>query len=219
MIFLTADSHLGHSNIIKYCNRPFETKEEHDQAIIDNWNSRVSKHDTVYHLGDFGFGPAEVLRKYADKLHGNIFLIKGNHDPHCGKEIFLRRFGWIKDYHVLEHKIDGIKKKIVLFHYACRSWQFMHRGGYHAFGHSHGNLSNFYRSIDVGVDCHNYTPVSLPEFIEKCETQYEIDSKKTDIDHEYKVLTGTEDVFEMNDLQTESRSGNFLEVTYLNKKN
>ena len=53
--WFTADTHLGHQNIIKYCNRPFKTLDEMDTAIIRNWNERVDPDDTVLVLGDFCF--------------------------------------------------------------------------------------------------------------------------------------------------------------------
>ncbi len=38
-IWFTADFHLGHKNIIRYCNRPFETVEEMNQAILERLNA------------------------------------------------------------------------------------------------------------------------------------------------------------------------------------
>lgn len=77
MIYLTADSHLGHDNIIKYAKRPFSSCEEMDKVIISRWNEIVRKDDLVYHLGDFSFKDPSY---YLDKLNGNKILIKGNHD-------------------------------------------------------------------------------------------------------------------------------------------
>ena len=37
-IWFTADFHFGHSNIIRYCNRPFQSVEEMDQTILDRLN-------------------------------------------------------------------------------------------------------------------------------------------------------------------------------------
>ena len=55
-VFFTSDTHFGHENILKFCNRPFSSIEDHDLALINNWNSVIGNDDTVFHLGDFCFG-------------------------------------------------------------------------------------------------------------------------------------------------------------------
>ena len=62
-IFFTSDTHFGHTNIIKYCKRPFNSLEEHDETLIKNWNNKVGENDIIFHLGDFAFG-----RKTMDEL-------------------------------------------------------------------------------------------------------------------------------------------------------
>lgn len=52
MIYFTADTHFGHYNVIRFCDRPFASAEEMDEAMIQNWNDRVTGNDTVYILGD-----------------------------------------------------------------------------------------------------------------------------------------------------------------------
>lgn len=53
--FFTSDLHLGHDNVIKYCNRPFKDGNHMNNSLIRNWNQRVKKDDLIYHLGDFCF--------------------------------------------------------------------------------------------------------------------------------------------------------------------
>ena len=55
MIYFTADTHFGHNNVIQFCDRPFASVEEMDEAMIQNWNERVTGNDTVYILGDMFF--------------------------------------------------------------------------------------------------------------------------------------------------------------------
>lgn len=55
MVYFTADTHFGHENIIKFCDRPFASVEEMDETLIANWNGRVRANDTVFILGDMFF--------------------------------------------------------------------------------------------------------------------------------------------------------------------
>lgn len=187
MIWFTSDTHFTHANIITYCNRPFHRqvivdgleKTENDvfamdDYLVDRWNSRVQKGDTVYHLGDFGFTPRAKtegiarLQKIANKLKGNIILIRGNHDTNIDS---IKRFETVKDYHV----IHSHNTRFVLFHYPMRSWQFMNKGSIHLFGHCHTNMPPHYKSFDVGVDnakliLGDYIPFSVFEVIDYAKT-------------------------------------------------
>lgn len=155
MIWFTADEHFGHKNIIKYCCRPFGSVEEMNESLIRNWNKRVSEGDSVYVLGDFCFrDPDQYLRE----LNGDVILIFGNHDDtKCrhGKTMFKGVFDILK--------IKPRNKTILLSHYAMRVWAKSHINSYHLYGHSHGTLPPFGKSMDVGVDCHDYAPISLDE--------------------------------------------------------
>ena len=52
-VWFSADAHYGHKRIIEYCDRPFESVDEMDRALIENWNEVVQPEDDVYFLGDF----------------------------------------------------------------------------------------------------------------------------------------------------------------------
>lgn len=77
--FYISDLHLGHKNILAFDNRPFFSLEEMTETIISNWNSVVSKNDSVYVLGDMFWNNAEIPI-VLPRLNGVKYLIKGNHD-------------------------------------------------------------------------------------------------------------------------------------------
>ncbi len=161
-IFFTADHHFGHTNIIRFHKRPFENAREMDSALIKFWNETVKQTDTVYHLGDISVLRPERTKEILKQLKGKIFLIRGNHDKSAEDELCVSRFEWVKDYHFLSLN-DGVK--IALMHYAMRVWDRSHHGAWHLYGHSHGKLPPDEKgfSLDVGVDCWNFRPVSLKE--------------------------------------------------------
>lgn len=159
--FFTSDTHFRHANIIKFCDRPFRDVEEMDEEMIRRWNVVVGQHDTVYHLGDFCFGGAKDWQNIRRRLNGNICLILGNHD----KQVQESLFGWVKQYH--EVNVEG--QQIVLFHYGMRTWRHDVRGVWQLYGHSHGGLPAYGKSIDVGVDSWAFAPVSFAELKTKLD--------------------------------------------------
>lgn len=80
MNYFTSDLHFGHFNAIGFDYRPFQTVEEMDKALIDNWNRKVTNEDTVYILGDFCFHSDKEPEYYLQQLKGKKYLVQGNHD-------------------------------------------------------------------------------------------------------------------------------------------
>ena len=163
MIYFTSDLHMGHANILKYCNRPFNDVHHMNKTLIDNYNSVVNQDSIVYILGDFAFKHKGEAQKYFDRLNGNKFLIKGNHDNKdtCG-------LGWGGVWDLKTIDVEG--QSIVLCHFPMRTWDKSHHGSYHLFGHVHGRLPPYGLSFDVGVDAWNYFPVSFEQVKKKMAT-------------------------------------------------
>lgn len=156
--FFAADSHFGHSRILCFGTRlnMFPTIEEHDEALIANWNSKVTRRDIVYHCGDFAW---VNVAKYAARLNGQIHLVMGNHDRLKSED--KKHFASISDLKTV--KVQG--QSIILCHYAMRVWNKSHYGAWHLYGHSHGSLPDDPNSLsfDVGMDCHGYYPIEFDE--------------------------------------------------------
>lgn len=161
-MFFTSDSHFFHTNIIKFCGRPFSSTEEMNEQMIQRWNSVVRNTDEIYHLGDFSFGDDKKTASVIRRLNGNKHLILGNHDyKRMKKEELKGMFNWVKHYHELK---GPNKVKIVLSHYAFEVWNKSHYGSWNLHGHSHGTLKfKNIKRLDVGVDTNNFYPYHVEE--------------------------------------------------------
>jgi len=153
-IFFTADTHFGHSNIIKYCARPFANVQDMNRALIANWNSVVSPLDTIYHLGDFAMGPAALARGYLSRLNGRKILIRGNHDRSAAK---MSEIGFDE---VHQSMVYGFENHLFyMSHKPNPEAEFPNR--FSLCGHVHTAWLRLNNTINVGVDVWDYKPVAL----------------------------------------------------------
>lgn len=162
--FFTADEHYGHAAIIKHTNRidprtgeQFADVNRHDAHLIDMHNAIVGPRDRVIHVGDFAFRcDSSRMRAILQRLNGQHFLVVGNHDS--AETLALPWAAVPKQIMV----VNLGEATVTCCHYAMRVWPAFDKS-IHAFGHSHGRLPGNTKSCDVGVDCWNLRPVSLPE--------------------------------------------------------
>ena len=95
--WFTADLHLGHHNIIDYCNRSFRDVHAMNDALVENWNEAVAPGDTVWVVGDFALGKIADTLPLVSRLHGRQILVAGNHDR-CWAGHGRRADGWTARY-------------------------------------------------------------------------------------------------------------------------
>jgi len=179
MIYLTADSHFDHYNIIRYTNRPFRTTEEMNETMIQRWNSVVKPEDEVLHLGDFALTGSQRLIWMGHRLNGKKTIVRGNHDR---RKRLLYEAGFEKV--ISGNFATRIGNHVVnISHYPYRVQFFDGRtksdfypkaleddGKILLCGHVHEKWQVKNKMINVGVDVWNFTPVSeeqLNEIMDK----------------------------------------------------
>jgi calcineurin-like phosphoesterase family protein len=155
-IFLIADLHLGHANIIRYCSRPFLFRDvtEMDRVLIANWNSVVGDTTQAYHVGDLRHGEdAPAFRNYAGQLNGKVTFISGNHDER-------------EEGSILSRTIDYEGMQFLIVHDPADAPPSF--DGWVIHGHHHNNdlrtfpfISFENRRINVSAEVLGYVPVSL----------------------------------------------------------
>jgi len=144
--FVTSDLHLGHRNILHHAKRPFSCIEEHDQVLIDNWNTVVPRSNSVVRIfGDFAW---RDHASYLQRLNGKKILVVGSHDRMPKEALAL-----FKEVHHGGNLLNfGNNLNFWCQHTCARVWEKGHYGVGQCYGHSHGRLKTFNMSIDVGVD-------------------------------------------------------------------
>jgi len=151
-IYTIADLHLEHISIAKL--RGFETTEEHDEYLIDQWNKTVKKNDTVWILGDIGLTKKGYHK--LDRLKGRKCIVLGNHD----------KPQYIPELQKYVNKICGSVqlKKCILTHIPIHESEF-YRWEKNIHGHCHEKPIKDDRYVCVSVDQTEMKPVLLNDLI------------------------------------------------------
>jgi calcineurin-like phosphoesterase family protein len=178
MIYFTSDLHLGHDQEFIWGARGFNSVAEMNEKIITRWNSRITKDDDVYVLGDLVMGGVENV-ELLKQLNGKIHIIYGNHDGPKKREAYAElenvvECGWAN---MIKYK----KYNFYLSHYPTITDNedigeivSPKECVINLFGHTH-QFDDFYDANDgynfrmyhVGVDSHDCFPVPIDEVIEE----------------------------------------------------
>jgi len=183
--FFIADLHFGHANVLKFDNRPWVNIEEHDAALIKNWNDAVGFDDDVYILGDFSWYNATKTIEIFEQLNGRKHLIIGNHDNKLLKSPGVRALF----VEILYYKeIECENRKVVLCHYPIPCFNGHYYQAVHLYGHVHNSfewnmmehtkkeMTELYekpcRMFNVGcmMKYMNYTPRTLTDILKEEQT-------------------------------------------------
>lgn len=172
MVFFISDTHFGHDNIIKGCNRPYHNVEEMNIDLIKRWNNKVGENDCVYILGDM-FRRCKNPEYILLQLNGEKHLILGNHDNEWLGEIEMEKYFKTVNS-LLEISFDSFQA--ILCHYPLVTWKHP-KDTYMIHGHIHNDTDSEYwqflrsnpRILNAGVEINGYEPVTLEELIRNNE--------------------------------------------------
>ena len=192
MRWFTSDQHFWHNNVIRYCDRPFASVEEMNEAMVANWNAMVHPEDTVVSVGDFSmaFRPVEL---FTPRLVGHKTLVCGNHDfchpAHKKSRTSEGRDKWTQEYvkngweHVVESittNLEGLENPVNIAHLPYLGDDTDERHAKHRkednglillCGHVHQKWKHKRTSkgtlmVNVGVDVWGFKPVNETELVQ-----------------------------------------------------
>lgn len=163
--YIIADPHFGHTNIIKYENRPFKDVFEMDETLIQNWNRTVYKDDFVYVLGDFTLSRSrKIIKNLLERLNGHKILIMGNHDRLKPKDYVLCGF------ETAFRKTLMIEPGVILMHEPYQDQSLINKDLIYFFGHVHAKhtlMDEYPNCKCVSVERTNYFPVDFDQLLKE----------------------------------------------------
>jgi calcineurin-like phosphoesterase family protein len=166
-IWLTSDLHFSHDQPFIWGSRGFNSIEEHDEAIIENWNKVVKEDDIVYCLGDLMLKDNERGMEKILRLNGKIYVAYGNHDTLARIEIYNEL---PNIYEVqMGYRFSTGKKQFILSHYpqlVANYKDIKPIFSLHGHTHSQDKWSDVFHAYNVNLDAHNCTPVNLEQIID-----------------------------------------------------
>lgn len=186
-LFFASDMHFGHVNAaIKF--RGFATVEEHDETLVDRWNRMVGPTDRVIIPGDACMGTITDSIRLIHRLHGQKWLMPGNHDwhhpAHHGRVDALAK-GKTQKVADMERLYAEAFDRILPLQMEVGNFTVCHfppygdhtgeeryseyrpkdRGQRFIHGHVHDEWADLEdgRLINVGVDVRDFAPISVDE--------------------------------------------------------
>lgn len=177
-IWIISDTHFGHNNIIRYCNRP----DDNWEIILHNWEAMVGEDETILHLGDVMFGGKNAYwwAERIGSMPGKKLLIRGNHDH--SKEVKILRT--VSGFEVIDDFIQEFDGKRVYFsHYPDQPNPWDKKWDFNIHGHIHNNGYDplYFPNIDrykiplyfnASIEETNYKPVRLIKILAKLNTPF-----------------------------------------------
>ena len=182
-VWFTSDTHFGHKRVAELRGWRPESVDGYNETLIQRWNATVMPEDTVWHLGDVGFGRG--LLQLVQRLNGTKHLVSGNHDEvwpghrsaHQAQPTWLSAFRTVQPF----AKIRVGDEMVLLSHFPYagggdhtdveRFTQFrlQDEGMWLFHGHTHSTERitgvNGSRQLHVGLDAWHMIPVDAPTLI------------------------------------------------------
>jgi calcineurin-like phosphoesterase family protein len=187
-VFVTSDTHFGHRMVSKVF-RGFDNPDDHDRALVDNWNALVPEDGIVINFGDVSFTNKERTGSIIGSLNGTKYAIPGNHDNSKNLNFWFGEnvLPQLLSIQVIDPKDQANRIRFEASHYPLAAWNGSDHGALHLHGHLHSRNNSVSHHFcapysgagtryDVGIDNapffgYSLSPIPLPVVREMYEKE------------------------------------------------
>lgn len=183
MNYFTSDTHFGHENVIRYCDRPFCNVQEMNLVMLSNIQQSLTDEDDLYFLGDWSMNSKYycLIRNIPFR---HLYFVLGNHDR-------AKKLRYQLEIDKLSNRVTILNDRIIEI--AGKHFYLTHRPIQASdnmptlCGHVHekwtiqksgSEIREFKRDgevqikhltqsvLNVGVDCHEFFPLSEADIMD-----------------------------------------------------
>jgi calcineurin-like phosphoesterase family protein len=172
-VLFWSDLHFFHNNIIRYCERPFDSVEQMNSAMLKNYYHAIKDDDLVIFGGDVAFSDVDKTKALLQALPGKKVLVLGNHDFDTNKMTY-------RNYHAFDMVTMAFSYPLVtsagkicnvlVSHYPIDD-KLLPDNTINVHGHIHDNMTSG-RHVNISVEWMDYCPQVIDNQIEDIFTLY-----------------------------------------------
>ena len=182
-LFFSSDLHFNHKKVAEIRAQALGLDSfdsagliaQHNEELIERWNTTVTPDDTTWLLGDVCMGDTLGSLELVRRLNGRKLLVTGNHDKVWpGHSTARKQFrAWLDVFDYItpfaKIKLNGRYAKLSHFPYEgdhtaeerFSDYRPVDNGDWLIHGHVHDLWKRNGRQINVGVDRWEFYPVSV----------------------------------------------------------
>lgn len=166
--WFTSDTHFSQQRTLELSRRPFIDIQSMNYEMISNWNKRVTMADDVVHAGDF-MDPekaTDMLRSFLSFLNfKTLHWVLGNYDRKIKNQIEQIIASSGRDIQLYEHdyRLSDGKNSYVVVHEPNDFEITASPEDIILYGHIHGRGFAKKNGFDLGIDYHQYSPISIEQ--------------------------------------------------------
>lgn len=175
-MYFISDLHLWHDRGFIYKPRGFESIEDMNKTILENWHNTIKEDDEVYLLGDVALGTDyDLISETVGSLPGKLHIMIGNHDTDKKIEIYRSLPNVVEVVYATIVKIG--KYSFYLSHYQTKTAS-LETPPEHALYNIHGHIhtkDKFFQDnpyfYNVSCDSQNCMPIKAEDMIAEIEAE------------------------------------------------
>ena len=186
---IISDLHIGHTKVIEYSDRPFDSIDVMNDTIMTNIESSVSPDTHLIVVGDVAMKQGiEPANEFFSSLKCKKYLVFGNHDLYGTGDLRIEGFDVVTPMMFMNG--PGEPPHLVFTHYPLLYLKA--DSAFNVHGHIHERPAPTSWHVNVSVEQIDYKPVSLVDIYNlsrlECGQKQRIESQELT---EYRILNAS----------------------------